>query len=120
MIEGTAQAGFGGLGGRVLNTGYDGIQLPYPLISVRLAPTFLEPQTDEKLFILSGAESPGTTTDEEGYFLFDALDPGEYVMIIGDIIGFHQIIAGADGQAQLYVIEPDEVINAGLIEVELP
>lgn len=120
VIEGEAQAGFGGLGGRILNTDYSGVQRPYPNAPVRLAPVFVEPQTDEKLFILSGAESPGTMTDEEGYFLFDTLDPGEYVMIVGDIIGHHRIIAGPDEQAQIYLIETDEVINAGLVEVDLP
>lgn len=120
IIRGAAQAGFGGLGGRILNTDLSGVQSSYANGPIRLATVVLEPQTNEKLFILSGAESPGISADEEGYFLFDALDPGEYVMMVGDVIGYHEIVLAPDGQAQIYVVESDKVLNAGVIEVELP
>jgi hypothetical protein len=120
IIEGSPQPGFGGLGGRVFNTDLSGVRGPYANVPIRLAAVYLEPQTNEKLFILSGSESPGAIGDDDGYFLFDALNPGEYVMIVGDIIGYHEIIAGPDQQAVIYVIEEDKVLNAGVIDVELP
>ena len=97
----------------------NGVLVPLRNNPVRLAPVFLEPQTNEKIYILSGATSPGGGTDANGVFTVSEFEPGEYVMIVGDVIGYHEVISDPEGNAIIFETEPGKIFDTGVIQVSL-
>lgn len=95
-------------------------KMPLPNTIVRLAKVFWNEDHSDGTYILEGATSPGYITDEFGVFLFEDLEPADYVVVIGDIVGYHVIIKEPDGKAKVYTLKPGEVLNLGVIDVELP
>ena len=55
-----------------------------PAMIVRLAEVFRN-EAGDAAFVLDGAQSPGTLTDVEGRFIFQNVEPREYVLIVGNV-----------------------------------
>lgn len=87
---------------------------------VRLARVFWDEERKEGVYVLEGARSPACITDENGFFVFSALEPADYVMVIGDVYGKYMVVSNSDGSARIFTLEKDRVTNIGQLQVEFP
>jgi hypothetical protein len=72
-------------------------------------------------YILDIASSPGTVTDESGQFLIQNINPGEYVIVIGDIesTGIYEIIKESNGAAKVWNFPENQVTDVGDLAVSI-
>jgi len=91
---------------------------PVGNIPVRLAEVYR--QGGEGAFVLDGAFSPGDVTDEQGNFVIENVDAREYVIVVGDVYNQYEIIPNADGEAKVFNPQPDDILEVGKLEVNLP
>lgn len=91
--------------------------LPYQYTLVRLAEVFR--QGDEGAFVLDQAFSPGARTDDQGHFAFENITPGEYVLVIGDVMAVYKIISESNGEAKVWNVPEDQITDLGELQVDL-
>jgi hypothetical protein len=92
---------------------------PLANTTVRLAEVMRFEEGEKAIFVLEGATSPGDITDEDGYFSIVDLKPGEYVIVVGEVIGKNVIMSESNGNAKVYEAEQDSVLNVGILQVDL-
>ncbi len=96
---------------------------PLPATAVRLAEIYRNEGEGEDNFALDAALSPSAMTNEQGSFLFSNIDPGEYVIIVGNVEGVdaqaYEIIANPDGSGRVVDAEADQIVDIGKLEVTL-
>jgi hypothetical protein len=90
---------------------------PLTGVAVRLAE--VHRQGDEGAFVLDDAFSPGGTTDELGRFVIEDVEPQEYVIVVGDVGTQYDILAEPSGDARVWEVPSDQVLDVGELEVEL-
>ena len=93
---------------------------PLALYGVRLAKVFWFEGTDQGAYVLDGGSSPGDDTDENGVFIFNDLEPADYVIIVGDVIGYNDVVTDSDGKARVFKTEPGQVLKIEPLYVNLP
>jgi hypothetical protein len=91
---------------------------PLANVPVRLAEVYR--QGGEGAFVLDGAFSPGDITDEQGNFVIENVEAREYVIVVGDVYNKYEIIPNADGEAKVFNPKPDDILEIGDLEVNLP
>ena len=104
--------------GQVVTTA-SGEPVLLPNTVVRLAKVFWNEDNTDGAFVLEGARSPSDITDEKGVFVHADLEPADYVVVVGEAIGIHEIIANPDGSARIFTVEEGEVKYVGIIRVNL-
>lgn len=107
--------GLASVTGRVIHTNTED---PFVDTIVRLAEV-VRAEEGEDVFVLDQAFSPGTRTDEAGYFVFEDVDPMEYVIVVGDVTGIYEIIPDDSGEAKVWSANADEVLDVGELMVKL-
>jgi hypothetical protein len=100
-------------------TNYSGKLEPLKSTVVRLAKVFWNSDRTDGAFVLEGGTSPSTITNQKGEFAFGNIEPADYVIVVGDAEGDNEIIAEASGKAKIYTVEPDKILDVGLIQVKL-
>lgn len=97
----------------------DGNGLPLRNTTVRLAEVYRESENSENgAYLLDTAFSPGTITDASGFFLFQNIEPGEYVLVVGDIENNkYEIISQQNGLPRVWLTIADQVMDIGIIKV---
>ncbi len=72
-------------------------------------------------YILDISRSPGTITDEHGYFTIQNVDAGEYVIVVGDIeiTGIYEIVSQPNGPARVWELPADQITDVGIITVSI-
>lgn len=93
-------------------------QEPFIDTIVRLAEV-VRTEEGEDVFVLDQAFSPGAKTDETGIFVFEDVDPMEYVIVVGDVTGIYEVIPGDDGKPKVFNATPDEILDVGSLLVRL-
>ena len=95
----------------------------YPMANtiVRLADVARGAEGHGGAYILDTAHSPGTWTDKNGYFLFENIKAGEYVIVVGDVedTGVYEIINETNGQAKIWNLPANDVTNVGSLTVSI-
>jgi len=89
-------------------------------IIVRLAEVYREGEGG--VFMLDFANSPGTRTDEKGFFTFIDIQPGEYVMAIGEGDNFNDydiIEDSKTGKAKVWEAVIDQISDWGVSQAEI-
>ncbi|MGB0383968.1 MAG: hypothetical protein ACPGWR_04010 [Ardenticatenaceae bacterium] len=86
---------------------------------VRLARVFWNEEQSDGAYVLAGASSPSSVTNEHGFFFFNDLDPIDYILVVGDVNGEHEIVLESDGKGRIISTKADQVVDAGLIQVSL-
>ena len=104
------EAGKASVTGRVLNSSGE----PVSNTSVRLAEVYPNEEGDAA-FALDEAFSPAALTDNQGFFLFNNIPAGEYVLFVGSINTEFMIIQNSDGSAVVYNALPDEILEIATI-----
>jgi hypothetical protein len=95
----------------------------YPMVDtiIRLANVARGAEGKGGAYILDIARSPATTTDNNGYFSFQNLKAGEYVIVVGDVesTGVYEIISETNGQAKIWNFPADQSTNIGVLTVSI-
>jgi hypothetical protein len=92
---------------------------PLKATEARLAAVFWDDTKTEAAFLIDAATSPTTLTDEAGSFKFIRIEPRDYVIVVGDLYGQNVILSNPDGSAVVYTAQPGEVLDVGILEVDL-
>lgn len=101
--------------GRLINA-TDG--KPMSGILVRLAEVYRN-DAGEGSYVLDQALSPGTESDENGYYVFENLTPGEFVLVLGDPLVKHLIISEPNSEkAKVWKVEPGKILDIGELSVD--
>lgn len=103
--------GIGGITGSVLSSP-DG--KPVKGMAVHLAGVFRN--KNKAAFLFDSANNPSAMTDKNGVFTITSVPSGEYVIILGDQMTGTQIISDENGKAKVWIIQPDQVADAGQIQ----
>lgn len=104
--------------GTVYTTASGGRQ-PMSDTTVRLAKVIWNADKSDGAFVLEGGTSPIATTDGSGVFTFRELPPGDYVIVVGDVYGKHEIISEPDGKAAIYTVATEGPAAWGDVVVSL-
>ena len=88
---------------------------------VRLADVARGAEGKGGAYILDIARSPATRTDNNGYFSFENVKAGEYVIVVGDVenTGIYEIIAEANGSAKVWNLPADQATDVGILTVSI-
>lgn len=110
------EAGKAILKGRVLNLQNQ----PWANTGARLAEVVRNAEDpNNAAFVLSESSSPDALTNADGYFVFNNIVPGEYVLIIGDVYGKYKAILGDDLVTRVFTPTADQILDVGDIKVDL-
>jgi len=76
-------------------------------------------ESGEGVYVYDPAFSPTTDSLPGGYFVFENVDPGEYVVVVGNVeINTYKIVAEADGLPKIFNAAVDQITELPIIEVE--
>jgi hypothetical protein len=106
------------LSGKVY-TSYSGSLQPLKGTVVRLAKVFWNSDKTDGAFVLEGASSPSAITNQNGEFAFGNIAPADYVIVVGDAEGDNEIIGETNGKAKIYQVQPDKILDVGILKVKL-
>lgn len=109
-----------GIGGNIKTAKTNGAPLPLADTPVRLAKVFWNEDHSEGAFVIEGGHSPSTISSENGVFTFVNIAPGDYVIVVGDVLGVHEVVADAGGKAKIFSAEVGKVNDVGEIIVSIP
>lgn len=92
-----------------------------PMVNMGVRLAEVHRQGEEGAFLLDTAFSPGDFTDEGGYFRFEDVEPGEYVMVVGNVEVYqgYVIIPDTSGRPLVYNFEADKITDMGSLTVNL-
>ena len=76
-------------------------------------------QGGEGAYVLDIAQSPGTRSDQNGYFIFENVNPQEYVIIIGDVYDVYKVVSGDDQKPIAWATAADQILDVGTLSVDL-
>jgi hypothetical protein len=105
-----------GITGRVVSSISDE---PLGNVEVWLAEVVWNQDRTAGNFIIDGSNSPATRTRDDGQFLFNDLEPKDYVIVVGDLYGQNVIMSNNDGSARIYPAELGKMTDAGSLRVDL-
>ncbi|MBW6475171.1 MAG: hypothetical protein K0B14_18735 [Anaerolineaceae bacterium] len=86
-------------------------------ISVWVTPIYRS-VSGEGVYALDTSSNPYTLTDEDGYFLFEDIEPGEYILFIGDPMTKFAIVTDDNGEVRVWDILPNETNDLGVISID--
>jgi len=86
---------------------------------VRLAQVFWNEENSDGAFVLEGGSSPSDITNEMGVFVHSNIDPADYVVVVGEVIGIHEIISNPDGSAKIFTAKDGQITDVGIIRVSI-
>jgi hypothetical protein len=84
---------------------------------IRLAEVYR--QGDVGGYVLDGAHSPGAMSEGQGFFYFKDINPGEYVVVVGDAMDVYKVITDASDKARIYKAEANKILNLDVLKVDL-
>jgi hypothetical protein len=92
---------------------------PFSDVIVRLANVARDAQGKGGAYILDIAHSPSTYSDAYGYFIIQNIDPGEYVIVIGDVEvpQLYEVVQESNGDAKVWNFPVDQVTDVGVLTV---
>jgi len=76
-------------------------------------------QEGQGIYFLDSVSSPGVKTNEDGIFIIENIDPGEYVIIIGDPEIQYEIISENSGKAKVWNVPVGEIYDVGEFYVKI-
>jgi len=93
---------------------------PLSNVVVRLAEVYYpdgESKSDNGIYVLDNAFSPYAITNDKGTFVFDVIEPRDYVLFVGDVAVKYTIVTRSDGKPKVWTVRSDETANFGDIYV---
>ena len=106
------------LAGRILSTTLG--NKPLSQIPVRLGRVFWNAEKTDGAYVFEGGTSPGTITKADGTFVFEKIEPGDYVIAVGDLMGNSVLIREPNNKVKIFAAVPGKVVDTGTLQVALP
>lgn len=116
IVKATFTEGTSALVGQLESTGGTP-SVPIANTVVRLAQVYWNDDRSEGAFVLEGATSPSTITNERGEFILNDIPPGDYVIVVGEVLGYHIIVSERNGKAMVVSVKAGEVTHIGNLRV---
>lgn len=109
------EAGKASITGSVFSTTYN-----QPIVGIPVSLSeIIRDEFGDGIYIYDPANSPTTNSMLGGYFVFDNIEPGEYVLVVGSVeINTYKIISMADGLPQVFEAPVDQITDLSNIQVE--
>jgi hypothetical protein len=104
--------------GRAVSTLVDP-PIPLGRTIVRLAKVFWNEDHSDGAYVLEGATSPSTVTDNDGFFAFANIAPGDYVVVVGNVNAQYQIISDPDGKPIIHTVAADSTLDVGTLSAPI-
>jgi hypothetical protein len=103
--------GFGDLSGTLINSegGTSAVGIAVHLAEVVHG-------DDGAIFVLDTANGPSAVGDENGHFVFSKVPTGEYIIVIANSAVSSKIITDDEGQAKIWIIQPNQVTDLGSLQ----
>ncbi len=115
-----SDAGLTSLAGRVVaRFGSSTVYEPIIISAVYLAPVMYEEDGTPAVASLDSQHDPASSTDENGYFTFTNIPPGEYGFVIYYGVT-HYLIRDEAGEQVMITVEADQSIDLGELHTDLP
>lgn len=113
--QGLLESGKAGLFGELINEK----EIPVEGEVVRLGKVVWSEDRTSASFIIDGANSPSTISEEDGSFVFLNIDPGEYVIVVRNIDINPIVIPELPGSntAAIYTTESDQMLDVNIIKI---
>jgi hypothetical protein len=113
--QGLLESGKAGLFGKLINEK----EIPVEGEVVRLGKVVWSEDRTSASFIIDGANSPSTISEEDGSFVFLNIDPGEYVIVVRNIDINPIVIPELPGSntAAIYTTESDQMLDVNIIKI---
>ncbi|MBN1147483.1 MAG: hypothetical protein JXA78_09515 [Anaerolineales bacterium] len=74
---------------------------------------------DRGAYVLDMAFSPGTRTDDKGYFIFENIPAREYVIMVGEYEREYDVIENDDRTARVWNAEANKILDVGVLKALL-
>jgi hypothetical protein len=92
-------------------------QAPIKKTYVYLAKVYWDKDHKNAAFALDISHSPVATTDQNGFFTFNQVEPSEYVLVVGDYYGTNDVVREKNGDARVYKPEAGKSLDVGVVQV---
>ncbi len=86
---------------------------------VRLAEVYWNAAKTDGAYVVDGARSPSAITNKDGQFSFVNIKPGDYAIVVGDLIGYNVVIKQDNGKAKIYTCVSGQILDVGELDVNL-
>lgn len=73
---------------------------------IRLGEVIWNDDKTDGSFIIDGANSPSTITDEQGFFILNNLDENDYVLILGNLEESPTVVVQKDNKEKAEIFSP--------------
>jgi hypothetical protein len=112
----TPSLGHGTITGKVIST--QGAQ-PIGNTSIYLAKVFWDQSKENAVYALDIYNAPQSRTSAEGKFILQNIEPGDYVVAIGNISTNKtpSILTQANGQVKIVTVVADKTTDLGKVEI---
>lgn len=115
IYQAQLESGKAGLLGKLVNEN----ELPVSGEVIRLAKVVWNEEKTSAGFVIDGANSPSVISEEDGFFAFMNVDPGEYVIVVRNIEINPIVIPRAPGsnEAAIFTIQSDQILDVSIIKI---
>ena len=115
IYQAQLESGKAGLLGKLVNEN----ELPVRGEVIKLAKVVWNEEKTSAGFVIDGANSPSVISEEDGFFTFMNVDPGEYVIVVRNIEINPIVIPRAPGsnEAAIFTIQSDQILDVSIIKI---
>ena len=115
IYQAQLESGKAGLLGKLVNEN----ELPVRGEVIKLAKVVWNEEKTSAGFVIDGANSPSVISEEDGFFAFMNVDPGEYVIVVRNIEINPIVIPRAPGsnEAAIFTIQSDQILDVSIIKI---
>ena len=110
-----AEAGKASVTGSIYSLTYN-----QPIVGIPVSLSeIIRDDSGEGVYVYDPAFSPSTQSLPGGYFVIENVDPGEYVVVVGNVeINTYQIILEPSELPKIFEVPVDQITDLAVIEVE--
>ncbi|MFK7800834.1 MAG: hypothetical protein AB8G95_04310 [Anaerolineae bacterium] len=110
-----AEAGTASITGSIYSLTYN-----QPIVGIPVSLSeIIRDESGEGVYVYDPAFSPTTDSLPGGYFVIENVEPGEYVVVVGNVeINTYKIVAEDDGLPKIFDAPADQITELPVIEVE--
>ncbi len=93
---------------------------PLSQTPVRLGRVFWNADKTDGAYVFEGGTSPSTITKADGTFVFAQVEPGDYVIAVGDLMSNNVVVRQPNKKVKIYSVLPGKTVDAGTLQLALP
>lgn len=75
-------------------------------------------QGNEGIFLMDEGRSPGARTNADGYFIFNNVEPLEFVIVVEKTEGLYKVIDDGTDKPMIWKVEANQVLDVGVVKID--